>query len=141
VSAEQIKRLREDLAAAIAERDRLRAVVDAVRAYQQAMFGLAPGFSIEDLDAQSVQTNAAWQQVREALAQLDVSPTMGIPERERIVHEDQELRASLERGMGQAAAGEVEGRGDFTRYVAVDPTSPTYDPDQYGTPDTGGTDG
>lgn len=41
-----------------------------------------------------------------------------IPEREQLIHTDRELRESLERGMRQAAAGDTQSRGSFSRYTA-----------------------
>jgi hypothetical protein len=40
-----------------------------------------------------------------------------IPERERLVHENPGLRAAIERGMADAAAGRVEGRGSLAQYL------------------------
>lgn len=40
-----------------------------------------------------------------------------IPEREQLIHTDRDLRASLERGLQQAAAGETAYRGSFAQYL------------------------
>jgi hypothetical protein len=66
-----------------------------------------------------------------ALDQLDVSGVMGVPERERIVHENPKLRASLERGMAQAAAGDlIDYRTDpaaWDRYMRSDAAQAEWD--------------
>lgn len=109
----------ENAIAAEAERDRLRAVVDALVDFRRAhdayeADGLQPEEEVHLLEV----AVTAWDRVTEL---LDRSADMGgqpddIPERERLVHEDPELRASLEQGMAQAAAGEVESRGSFAQY-------------------------
>jgi hypothetical protein len=99
---ELVEVLRRDYAAAIAERDRLRAVVDA---------------GVIEIDGHlwrvkrrdDVLGEVAYMHAILVRTQLDVSPTMGDVVRDAVEY---------------ANSG-------------VDPTSPTYDPDQYGTPTIG----
>ena len=93
MSAEQVRRLREDLAAAVAERDRLRAVVEDVRAglptrrfaeleaerdRLRAVVDAAQAFRQLDFDKQQwslAQMVDAQRALFDALDQLDASPT------------------------------------------------------------------
>lgn len=108
VHGEMIVRMRESVwLTAEAERDRLRAVVDALKtvAFTARLY----------LDARSLDPQSpARTDLENALAALDVSPAMGgLPSPQRATW-----------------AGMTGAR--FSDEGGVDPTSPTYDPDQYG---------
>lgn len=49
-----------------------------------------------------------------------LTPLATIPKRELLVWENEQLRASLARGLAQSAAGETVEVGDFSRYAADD---------------------
>lgn len=67
-----------------------------------------------------VGINATIDAVRRWLPGAQEMKVFPVPESERIVHENPELRESLERGMAQAAAGDVGERGSFEQYVDDD---------------------
>ncbi len=46
-----------------------------------------------------------------------LTPLVTIPRRELLVWENEQLRASLARGLAQSAAGETVDLGDFAQYV------------------------
>ena len=46
-----------------------------------------------------------------------LTPLVSIPKRELIVWENEQLRASLARGLADSAAGRVVDLGDFTQYA------------------------
>lgn len=46
-----------------------------------------------------------------------LTPLVSIPKRELIIWENEQLRASLARGLADSAAGKVKELGDFTRYA------------------------
>ena len=46
-----------------------------------------------------------------------LTPLTSIPKRELLVWENEQLRASLARGLEQSAAGDVADLGDFSQYV------------------------
>lgn len=46
-----------------------------------------------------------------------LTPLVSIPRREVLVWEDEQLRASLARGVAQSAAGDTVDLGDFCRYA------------------------
>jgi hypothetical protein len=51
-----------------------------------------------------------------------LTPLVSIPKRELIVWENEQLRASLARGLADSAAGRVKDLGDFTQYANDDET-------------------
>jgi hypothetical protein len=108
--------LRQDCRDAMVEQDRLRAIVDAVRE-QRAIVDRLIGKDHEPeaeigLDEEQWAT---WRRITEMLDQLDVSPAMG----------DESVGARIRREGEEARAALIERMG-------VDPTSPTYDPDECG---------
>lgn len=46
-----------------------------------------------------------------------LTPLVSIPKRELIIWENDQLRASLARGLADSAAGRVKDLGDFTRFA------------------------
>lgn len=46
-----------------------------------------------------------------------LTPLVSIPKRELIIWENEQLRASLARGLADSAAGNVKDLGDFTQYA------------------------
>jgi hypothetical protein len=46
-----------------------------------------------------------------------LTPLVSVPKRELIVWENEQLRASLARGLADSAAGRVRDAGDFTQYA------------------------
>lgn len=46
-----------------------------------------------------------------------LTPLVSVPKRELIVWENEQLRASLSRGLADSAAGRVQDLGDFTQYA------------------------
>lgn len=46
-----------------------------------------------------------------------LTPLVSVPKRELIVWENEQLRASLARGLADSAAGRVHDAGDFTQYA------------------------
>jgi len=46
-----------------------------------------------------------------------LTPLVSVPKRELLVWENEQLRASLARGLSESAAGDTVDLGDFTRYA------------------------
>ncbi len=55
-----------------------------------------------------------------AVGEVLLTPFSLIPEREHLMWEDDDLRASLDRAMKQAAAGDLHDLGDFSQYLPHD---------------------
>ncbi len=55
----------------------------------------------------------------EADGRLILEPFAEIPLRERWIHENPEVMASIDRGLADIAAGRVVSRGSFKKYVDV----------------------
>ena len=57
---------------------------------------------------------------RQADGTIILSPVVSVPKREMIIWENELVRASLARGLAQAAAGDLRDLGDFTQYADIE---------------------